>query len=61
MTITIHFLADAAELDSLGDDFVLATGYARRFGRSYYDQTSEIWSRDGTLLATAHQMVYFKI
>lgn len=61
VTITIHFLADAAELSSLGDDFVLATGYARRFGRSYYDQTSEIWSRDGTLLATAHQMVYFKI
>ena len=61
VTITIHFLADAAELESLGDDFVLATGYARRFGRSYYDQTSEIWSRDGKLLATAHQMVYFKI
>lgn len=61
VTLTIHFLADAAELEALGDDFVLATGYARRFGRSYYDQTSELWSPAGKLLATAHQMVYFKI
>lgn len=61
VTITIQFLTDSEELNGLGDDFALATGYARRFGRSYYDQTSEIWSRNGKLLAVAHQMVYFKI
>lgn len=60
VSITIHYLADLPELEALGEGYSLVTGAARRFGRSYFDQTSEVWSAHGKLLATAHQMVYFK-
>jgi len=32
----------------------------QRFGNGYFDQSAEIWGTDGALLATTHQLVYFK-
>jgi len=31
---------------------------ARRFHRSFGDQSGELWSPDGRLLATSHQVVH---
>jgi hypothetical protein len=31
-----------------------------RYARGYFDQTAQIWGRDATLLATSHQIVYYK-
>jgi hypothetical protein len=39
---------------------VLGVARASHFGKGYHDQVAEIWSRDGLLLATSHQIVYFK-
>ena len=33
---------------------------ASHFGRGYHDQSAEIWSDQGALLATSHQVVYYK-
>jgi acyl-CoA thioesterase len=60
ITLTIHFFATAEDLAAQGDDFVLAQAHGRRFHRGYHDQTAEIWSAAGILLATGHQLVYYK-
>lgn len=58
MTVYVH--ADRAMLAAQGAGAVLATARAQRFGGGYFDQSAEIWSRDGHLLATSHQVVYYK-
>lgn len=60
VSITTYFHADGDQLAAQGDDFVLATARAQRFSRGYFDQTAHLWGRDATLLATSHQIVYFK-
>ena len=56
----MYFHADATLLAAQADDAVLATARAQHFGKGYFDQSGEIWGRDGALLATTHQLVYFK-
>ncbi|MFD0852483.1 hypothetical protein ACFQ07_09630, partial [Actinomadura adrarensis] len=60
VSLTIYFHADSDEIASQKDDFVLASGRSNRFSRGYYDQSAHLWGRDGTLLASTHQLVYFK-
>ncbi|MGV9797066.1 acyl-CoA thioesterase [Mycobacterium sp. NPDC003449] len=60
VTITIYYHAGSDELAAQGDDFVLGTARAHRFSRGYFDQEAQLFGRDGTLLATTHQFVYFK-
>ena len=33
---------------------------AKVFNKGFSDQTGDLWSRDGRLLATSHQIVYFR-
>lgn len=60
ISLTTYFHADQEQLDALGDDFVLGTAHASRFTRGYFDQSAQLWTRVGRLLASAHQIVYFK-
>ncbi|MFE3290843.1 acyl-CoA thioesterase [Rhodococcus sp. NPDC059234] len=60
VTLTVYFHADAAALADQAGDAVLGTARAQRFGKGYFDQSAELWGRDGELLATTHQLVYFK-
>jgi acyl-CoA thioesterase len=60
ISLTTYFHADQQQLDALEGDFVLATAHANRFSRGYFDQSAKLWTRDGGLLATTHQIVYFK-
>lgn len=60
ISLTTYFHATEPELASAADDFVLGCASANRFSGGYFDQSAEIWSRSGTLLATTHQIVYFK-
>lgn len=60
ISLTTYFHADQHELDRSGDDFVLCTAHANRFSRGYFDQSAQVWARDGVLLATTHQVVYYK-
>ena len=60
ITLTTYFHVSVEDL--AGDDIthVLACADARIFNRSYQDQTGELWSPSGRLLATTTQMGYFK-
>lgn len=60
VSFTVYFHADADELTRVGDDFVLATARGHRYTGGHHDQSAQVWSRGGALLATAHQLVYFK-
>lgn len=60
ISLTTYFHASRAELDAVGSDFVLGAASANRFSRGFFDQSATLWSRDGSLLASTHQLVYFK-
>lgn len=60
VTLSIHYLATAEEIAAQGTDFILGSVHSRRFHGNYHDETARLWSRSGTLLATSHQLMYFK-
>lgn len=60
VSITTYFHADAAAYAAQGSRHVLAVAHGRRFTNGFFDQTAELWSHDGHLLASSHQIVYFK-
>jgi acyl-CoA thioesterase len=60
VSLTTYFHADAADLVAEDISHVLAVGDAKIFHNSFADQTGELWSPGGRLLATTHQIAYFK-
>ncbi|KKC01141.1 acyl-CoA thioesterase [Mycolicibacter arupensis] len=60
ITLTTYFHVDQSEIDAAGSDYLLASAHANRFSRGYFDQSAHLWSRAGRLLASTHQLVYFK-
>ena len=60
VSITTYFHAEAAALAAQGDRALLAVATGRRFTQGFFDQTAELWSHDGHLLASSHQVVYYK-
>ncbi|CAN7467824.1 thioesterase family protein [Phenylobacterium sp. LjRoot164] len=55
-----YFMADEAALVRQGARPVLGVADARVFRHGFNDQSAEIWSDDGVLLAVSHQVVWFK-
>lgn len=60
VTMTTYFHASAEELAAEAATEVLGVAEAQTFHRSYGDQLGELWSAAGQLLATTHQLCYFK-
>ena len=60
VTLTTYFHADSELLTKVGEQHVLGVAKALNFRHGYFDQTGEIWSPQGQLLASTHQLVYFK-
>lgn len=60
VTLTTYFHADSALLAKVGERHVLGLARALNFRNGYFDQTGELWSPEGQLLASTHQLVYFK-
>ncbi|MBF6327253.1 thioesterase family protein [Nocardia transvalensis] len=60
VTLTTYFHATAPLLRAQSNHPLLATARAHHFGNGYFDQAAELWSHDGELLVTSHQLVYFK-
>jgi acyl-CoA thioesterase len=60
VTLTVYFHAGPDEVAAQGDAPVLGSARAQRFGLGYFDQSATLWGRDGVVLATTHQLVYFK-
>lgn len=60
VTLTINFHVDGATLQAMEGQHSFAKAKANAFNGGYYDQEGQIWSRDGILLATTHQMVWYR-
>lgn len=60
VSMTAYFHATEADLAELGASPVLGDADARIFDRGFHDQSAELWSPDGRLLATSHQLVYYR-
>lgn len=60
VSLTIYFHADEDALAAQGSRPVLARARSNRFGRGFFDQSACLWGTDGDVLATTHQLVYFK-
>ena len=60
VSMTVYYHADAALLAGAGDGWLLAQAQGQAFRGGFHDQTAQLWRRDGALLATTHQVVYFK-
>ncbi|KLL95941.1 acyl-CoA thioesterase [Rhodococcus sp. IITR03] len=60
VSMTVYFHADPETVAAQSDNPVLATARANRFEQGFFDQSAQLWGRDGVLLATSHQIVYFK-
>jgi len=60
VSITTYFHADEAALAAQGERYLIGTARGQNFHKGFFDQTGEMWSHDGHLLATTHQTVYYK-
>lgn len=60
VSLTTFFHADSQLLAQVGARHVLGVAKALNFRHGYFDQTGEIWSPEGQMLASTHQLVYFK-
>ena len=60
VSITVYFHASPRQLAAAGDGYLLGQARAQEFRNGFFYQTGQLWSADGTLLATTHQIVYFK-
>ncbi len=60
VSITTYFHAGSAQLTKVGSSHVLAQAKAQAFSNGFFDQSAQLWSASGELLATSNQIVYYK-
>jgi acyl-CoA thioesterase len=60
VSMTVYFHAGASELAANGDGYLLGQARAQSFFNGFFDQSAELWNEAGQLLATTHQIVYYK-
>ncbi|OGB24487.1 MAG: hypothetical protein A3I66_10785 [Burkholderiales bacterium RIFCSPLOWO2_02_FULL_57_36] len=60
VSMSINFHIDTASLSAAQGTFAFGQARANGFNNGFYDQEGKLWSEDGLLLATTHQMVWFK-
>ncbi len=60
VSMTVYLHASPEDYAAVGTDYMLIEAHAARGGRGFYDQHARIWSRDGRLLATTQQIVWYK-
>ena len=60
VSMTIYFHADQALLNATATGYLLGQTQAQAFRNGFFDQTAQLWNEAGTMLATSHQIVYYK-
>jgi acyl-CoA thioesterase len=60
MSLSVYFHATRDEIASIGDDYVLNEATGTRGADSISGQQACLWSRNGTLLATTEQLVWYR-
>ena len=60
LTLTAYLHATGAELDAIGDDYILVECEGRVGGGGASDERTSVWSRSGQLLATSEQLAWYR-
>lgn len=60
VSMTVYFHAGAAELAAVDEGWLIGQAESSAFRNGYFDQRAQVWSQAGPLLATTHQVVYYK-
>jgi len=60
VTMTVYYHAEGDQLAASGDGYLLLQAKGQGFRNGYFDHTGQLWNEAGELLATTHQVVYFK-
>ena len=60
VSMTTYFHASQAQLSEAGTGYLMGQAQAQAFRHGFFDQTAQLWSEAGTLLATSTQLVYYK-
>ncbi len=60
VSITVYFHASAEQLAATGTGHLLGQARGQEFRNGFFDQTAQLWNEAGTMLATSHQIVYYK-
>lgn len=60
VSITTYFHADDAMLARTGSGYLLGQAQAHGMRNGFFDQSAQLWNQAGELLATSHQIVYYK-
>ena len=60
VSMTVYFHASAAQLADTGTGWLLGQARGQGFRNGFFDQAAQVWNQSGVLLATTHQVVYYK-
>lgn len=60
VSLNVYFHCGAEALAANGARHVLASAHGQVVSAGFFDQQGQIWSQDHDLLATTHQIVWFK-
>ena len=60
VSMTVYFHADSRLLADSGSSHLLAEARAQAFHNGFFDQAGLLWSQQGMLLCSTHQIVYYK-
>nr|MCU0763987.1 thioesterase family protein [Hydrogenophaga sp.] len=60
VSMTVYFHASAAQLADTGTGWLLGQARGQGFRNGFFDQAAQVWNQAGVLLASTHQVVYYK-
>ncbi|WP_027015112.1 acyl-CoA thioesterase [Comamonas composti] len=60
VSMTVYFHAGSEELAAVGPAHILGQARGQEFRNGFFDQTAQLWSPGGRMLASSHQVVYYK-
>lgn len=60
VSLTLYIHAGSQELAAQDTGYLFAQARGQDYRHGFFDQTAHLWSRGGLLLASAHQIVYYK-
>lgn len=60
VSMTVYFHAGSEQLATTGTGWLLGQAQGQGFRNGFFDQSAQVWNQVGVLLATTHQVVYYK-
>lgn len=60
VSLTVYYHCGGAQLAATGAGHLLVQARGQGFGNGFFDHAGQLWNEAGELLATTHQVVYYK-